>query len=673
MADGAFDGMASWAEKETTQENWTKVEQSRAFERYLDNQNSDFKNRDAWTDKGFFNRFLSLSTTHYGMSVPFIHYQRQARAELYTSAAVDIRRQEFLESQNIDLNKSQVIFNEYPRYGQENFEPTDSIERQKIILEKKNALIPSGAAFTKKSLNDHQDIIEIFRTNEQNQNRTISLIPDTTKSSQCHPTDLSTFNDGGLSVLFSTKTGIQSIFNTSDLIGGNDFLSPFISFQENSAMTTTNKQSTKSQILTAHKFSLKSEICETAPNIREVKLSTQIDLQGKKQKFQALIDYRIWKDIQHPYLFIDVHAELPFTVDETAPDHVDRRFRKHVDWRWQEVALSQLKPTLGISKTLNVWKMNYEGLISSYKINQDEFNKKNKNLDSLNNHLTPGWMAVSNGKRGILIAFNAMKRSSFGAVPLRVRTDEQGLKTFSMNPFGTYFGKQLNYAHVGGEKLGTLMANMGAPYVRPNAPSFMGKTISYELMIVPYEGDQPSEELIKTALSFAYPAIATVALPEQKIFEDGFTHAERFEVQKNQNQLSEPLGLAATTLDQSAAVTWANPSSYKADGYQIIWRKLNESKWQSQTVGGEIRTIVISGLENGDQYEIKGRSIKGGKYSDFSKHQIVKPASNIVDVGTNSVIPNLRMIYLAAAMIIKNQTLSDPDRAEIEKLFQQQE
>jgi len=81
LADGAFDGYSSWAEKASSLEIWTDLEASRYISAQadaLDRGQDPEVGRNLWegTGSSFFQRLLGLSATHFGMATPLVQEQR---------------------------------------------------------------------------------------------------------------------------------------------------------------------------------------------------------------------------------------------------------------------------------------------------------------------------------------------------------------------------------------------------------------------------------------------------------------------------------------------------------------------------------------------------------------------------------------------------------------------
>ena len=153
---------------------------------------------------------------------------------------------------------------------------------------------------------------------------------------------------------------------------------------------------------------------------------------------------------------------------------------------------------------LRVWKHNYLGHVSSYDLNYADFSR-NKELDSSNNHITCGWVAVSDQKNGLLVAQTVDTLTSQAFCPIRTRVEGKGDVIF-LNPFGSYYGKQLRYdtGHTG---LGRILGIAMSDHLDPYAPSYNGKVQEFTIMIAPYAGDEPPVDVQNDALAFAYPPL----------------------------------------------------------------------------------------------------------------------------------------------------------------------
>jgi hypothetical protein len=73
-----------------------------------------------------------------------------------------------------------------------------------------------------------------------------------------------------------------------------------------------------------------------------------------------------------------------------------------------------------------------------------------------------------------------------------------------MNPFGSYYGNQWDYG-TAFSGLGKFLAIQMAESLNSFAPSYNGRSESFSLLIAPYSGDEPPEDIRSDAEAFAYP------------------------------------------------------------------------------------------------------------------------------------------------------------------------
>jgi hypothetical protein len=140
--------------------------------------------------------------------------------------------------------------------------------------------------------------------------------------------------------------------------------------------------------------------------------------------------------------------------------------------------------------------------VSHYDLDYAAFSR-NREIDSFNHHVTHGWVALSDGEKGLLVAQTAEVNASLAFCPMRLRATRRSARVF-LNPFGSYHGRQLRYptAFTG---LGRLIAIIAAPSLEPQAPSYNGHSEEISLLIAPYAGDEPPEGVRSDAEAFAYP------------------------------------------------------------------------------------------------------------------------------------------------------------------------
>jgi hypothetical protein len=144
-----------------------------------------------------------------------------------------------------------------------------------------------------------------------------------------------------------------------------------------------------------------------------------------------------------PYLYVHIRVKYPYTESDNFSKRKAHKLQTRYDNNWREVIPCELRPALfnRSKKPLRIWKHNYCAHVSGYDLDYAEFSR-NAVLDSFNNHITNGWVAVSDGERGLLVAQSADVNSCFAFCPMRLRS-EAGKTRILLNPFGSYYGNQL--------------------------------------------------------------------------------------------------------------------------------------------------------------------------------------------------------------------------------------
>jgi len=205
-----------------------------------------------------------------------------------------------------------------------------------------------------------------------------------------------------------------------------------------------------------------------------------------------------------PYLYVDTHVIYPETRSNNYRKDMARGLGREFDCDWREVMPCEMRPAMfgRHGRPLRVWKHNYLDHTSCYDLNYGEFSK-NAEVDSFNNHVTHGWVAVTDREKGLLVGQTADINSSFAFCPMRMRTSARGTRVF-MNPFGSYYGNQLKYI-TAFSGFGRFVAIKTGDSLFPHAPSYTGRTETFRLMLAPYSGDEPPEEIKCDAEAFAYP------------------------------------------------------------------------------------------------------------------------------------------------------------------------
>ena len=214
---------------------------------------------------------------------------------------------------------------------------------------------------------------------------------------------------------------------------------------------------------------------------------------------------------------MQMHVQYPYTREENAISTQSSALGRKSDARWQEAAPLQLTPQLG--EDLHVVKRNFMGSVTSYPVASFwESVPENRALASFNHQLTGGFTALSDGETGLLLAHARQVLGSMAHCPMRLRQVE-GKPQVSMNPFGTYYGKQRVHPTRSNGAVGESFV-MVAPQAKSLAPAYNGVSERFMLYLSGYEGLAPEEKTRREAEGFADGA---AVLGE----EECFAHAMR--------------------------------------------------------------------------------------------------------------------------------------------------
>jgi len=305
---------------------------------------------------------------------------------------------------------------------------------------------------------------------------------------------------------------------------------------------------------------------------------------------------------------------------------MQQKLRRYLDLRWIEVAPCQLVPRIlaPAEQPLRIWKHNYLGVTSSYDLDYGRINPRNKDLASFNHQVTAGWVAVDNGETGLLLAESAEGLTSMAFCPMRLR-EQDGMQHLSLNPFGSYYGRQLDYSHMGGNGVGTELARLGSAALKPNGPSFNGQVERFSLLLAPYAGNEPPSTLQDDAEAFFYPCGVVylrtppgveAVLPDE--LHDLIAARKKEQRMMSTAVLPPPTAFLANASDAAADLVWDPPADERIAGYELRWRRAGEEQWRARTIPAGHR-VHIPGLENGAHYTFQLRAVGQGRESAWTE------------------------------------------------------
>ncbi len=671
LADGGFDGNYSWAEKSASLRAWTLLEQSRLAsyraETFANRSGLDLKSV-LWNgmESAFFQRLIGLTTTHFGMSTPVINEERQDRAFAILGRARQIAldaertagmacRQMGSAAQPVDAEKSCLydfeLFATPPARDAESASARSAIS---LLL-----VLPPG-------------VRSIVLENEVGQQLAASLtdvepLPDGRLSARLRfiadvgPLSHSRFRvrpstrlpssapvkqlkNKWLNVAFSEEAGIENFIFCDEVIGTAGFLNPFITYDKRTFRTV--------------KYSIESMNAESWVGLQRVRLKTSLPMQTADGEFVSYLTYTFTLFDDLPYLFVDVDVHYAYTPPRQVIHNLTQKLRRLIDLRWIETAPFQLTPSLHAPglKPLRVWKHNYLGKTAYYDLDYGKINPKNRSLDSFNHQVTAGWVAVSNGNTGLLVAENAQTLTSMAFCPMRLR-EHKGVQSISLNPFGSYYGEQFDYSHLGGNGNGKVFMQAFSGALQPNGPSFNGESLNFSLMLAPYLGDEPAQELQNDASAYFYPpGVVLHSAPVEinaEIYADieSFIKSEQRRAWLAEGNLLQPPGAFLVNPSSGALdLVWDAPRAGIVTGYEIQWRVEPDSDWRSTCIESSSRGH-LDGLMDGQQVRVRVRSLLGDEFSAWTSEQTCCPGA-VIDSSITSMLGNVPFVTLLRVVLL---------------------
>jgi hypothetical protein len=652
LADGAFDGSYSWAEKCSSLRTWTLLEQSRLAsyraEALARGTGLDLSSR-LWEgmDSVFFQRLIGLSTTHFGMSTPVINEERQARADAILGEARQIAQEAEREAAGRracreDTPGTGVLYE---------FEVTptppdrDVLSVQVRAALRLPAILPQGvenirveaggervpAALVEiTGLPDERKVAEIHFTADLAGDQRYRVYP----SNQAPAAALvKVLKNAWLEVEINEECGLRSFKHLGVEIGGSDFLQPFVSY----------RTSGQPVIYPAQKWEIIPLDGEQWQGLARVRMRALAPMQTPHGEFTNQFTYTFTLFHGLPHLYVDVEARYAATPSSETIHNMIQKLRRLMDLRWIEVAPCQIHPLLRAPrhKPLRIWKHNYLGITAYYDLNYGQVNPRNRDLDSFNHQVTAGWVAVSDGQRGLLVGENADRLASMAFCPMRLR-EVDGLQRLWLNPFGSYHGRQASYAHLGGTGLGEDFLSAFSGFMKPNGPSFNGQILRFSLLLAPYLGDEPPPHLQAEAMAYFYPpAVVVCAAPPgiQALLPGDFTRAAEAELRRAAiaavEEIPTPAAFLANSSPGQVNLVWDEPRDIPVTSYEIAWRAEGDTKWQSSALEPANRGQV-TGLQDGREYFFKLRALCGERCSPWTAEQASTPGA-VREPGTASL------------------------------------
>lgn len=452
-ADGNFTGYASWAEKPYNRKIWTAIERSRIAEKIKPDE----------TD--FLNRIKLLSTTHFGLATPVLNIQRETAANSLANALMTHYLDEGGEltlsnANGSDLQCVQLSLN------------ADELPEIKAKGLKAYTALPmeNGSVFLMLKFDGVREKYTI--TAEKAKEKRIGEAP------------FRFLESGGARLDFSGDNRIARFKYKSTVIGGEDFLSSYITYGKK-----------------RYDFCFDSLTNPEITGGRAVRLSGRILLPGALR--QGRFSFTFFTSDTAQGIFVITDVSYPYTAERDSISTENSTLGRYTDMKWEEAAPFCL--SFKGRDAVSVIKRNFEGDISSFcTASYGEADEKNKTLDSFNNQLTAGLIGVTDKRAGLLIGNSRCVLSSMAHCPMRLENEN----VVKLNPFGTFFGKQRHHQNRSGDRI-PLTYTLIAPQGKSLAPAYNGSRETAVMCILPFEGNLPEKGALGELIAFADGAYVT--------------------------------------------------------------------------------------------------------------------------------------------------------------------
>ena len=496
-ADGNFTGYSSWAEKPYNRKIWTAIERSRAMSKAGGGED---KNSASFRD-----RLLLLSTTHFGLATPVLNIAREKKADALAESII----KSGLEAQE-KVNNLTIKNLSGGKFQSVQLKINEEITGDEIV-----ALVSDDIEDYAVVSAENSTVFALIKFREIKKEYTLRAVKIKKEISADKDFSLKT---NVLEMEFS-DSGIKSVKYKGRKIGGEKFLQSYITY---------GKKRYDFNVLGVKNVSVSgSGKC--------VRIYGEIHLPSEIKDGHFSYDF-----LSVPFfdaVFVKSEITYPHTREKDSISTENSSLGRYTDNDWIECVPFQLTPDLG--NDLSVVKRNFSGDVSSFRVNSfTECDEKNRTLDSFNHQLTGGFTGLTGGGNGLMFAVSRQVLNSMACCPMRLY---DGGKV-SMNPFGTYFGKQRHHFSFSKNEIQnayTLIAAQG----KSIAPSYNGVSETSFNALFGFDGDMPCGEVLESVNAFSdgCVALADESSILQPFYGDNITTAEPVSTAENAVKLRNPV------------------------------------------------------------------------------------------------------------------------------------
>lgn len=466
-ADGGFSGYSSWAEKPFNAKIWTRLERARAYAK-LSKSDGD--------SPSFDDRIMLLSTTHFGLASPVLNIQRERKALSYSESAYHAELDAVKKTKNFtvkNISGSDIVSVQLSLA--DGF--IEDISKFKISGAGASAFVADGVERYESGC--VKTVFAVIKFKSARKSETLRFSNDGEYAPTDDKLELTTEN---LTMKFCRHGKILSLKYKDRFIAGDDFLRSYITYDRADYPFKPQK----------------IEKLSVAGSGRGFKVSGLIDLPAQLDGGNYEFDFYTLDGVD--CIFTNAKIKYPYTFEDHEISTESTALGRKMDIKWTQVAPFSLTPAF--SRDISIVKRNYENDVSSYEVG--DFGRvlpENKNLDSFNNHLTNGFIGVGDKRTTLLLANAKQVLNSMAYCPMRLRTENDRQK-ITMNPFGTFYGKQRKYVTRSNGSAAEAFTVV-SPQSRSLAPAYNGAEVFFSFAFLCYDGLYPDEKILNCVNGFS--------------------------------------------------------------------------------------------------------------------------------------------------------------------------
>jgi glycosyl hydrolase family 57 len=608
-ADGSFNGYVSWAEKAYSHDFWSAVVQNRRLHTFADTLYRYLKKPipDSLTDalsKSFEKRMRLQSTTNFGLATPFLARTRERVVESVIEKMVQIDQgiQSALNqaAKPVLQNSSGLTRAEGKLHYLDSFlflpENLSSHEDSGSFLTLNiNDSTPSHKEFFLKGKNNSFIPARRVSTFTQNKSDTHSIklfvpkqYPLATGNYSLYAIEAKDLPAGNLSQTVATTKTLRNRFITVD-------------FSDNGTINHVNYKG--KNYLEAGSFIPKIRyggklfqpdhfdvtiLNKGSQGVASVQLNAELTV-PIPGTIAGNAEYQLTLVEELPYLLVSAKIQYPETpMRDVFKPHKPLLARKW-DSKWEEVIPLELamSDTATRNVPFKVLKRNYLGIESSYLIDYFKHSSENLNLSNINNHITAEYVGVAGEKLGLAVSMDTTQLSNFAFSPLKM-SYSQNRFSLKLNPFGTYFGKQV-VQPTWGDQIGYDVALVSADQYASSASTYNGHQYQFGLMISFFQGRELPEIEKKDLISYARPPFVVI---NEKIIH-----------QENDQPVDPPKGLLAVPGKEGVYFHWERPEG-NPTGYKVYCGTLSGKYDAVYKQNGNQTTVQVLDFLEGQEFEL---------------------------------------------------------------------